>query len=59
MEAMRQSRDRVARKKSAQILTEKLRQADRQLKYLDVDFGRATNSRREIVEKAISYLWGS
>ena len=59
LEAMRQSRDRVARKESAQILTEKLRQADRQLKYLDVDFGRATNSRREIVEKAISYLWGS
>ena len=53
---MRQSRDRVARKESAQILTEKLRQADRQLKYLDVDFGRATNSRREIVEKAISYM---
>ena len=49
MEGLSQARDRNARKESAQILTEKLRQADRQLKYLDVDFGRVTNSRREIV----------
>ena len=56
IEGQRQDRDRTARKESAQILTEKLRQANRQLKYLDVDFGRATNSRREIVEKAISYI---
>ena len=56
IEGQRQDRDQTARKESAQILTEKLRQADRQLKYLDVDFGRATNSRREIVEKAISYM---
>ena len=56
IEGQRQDRDWTAREESAQILTEKLRQADRQLKYLDVDFGRATNSRREIVEKAISYL---
>ena len=56
IEGQRQDRDRTARKESTQILIEKLRQADRQLKYLDVDFGRATNSRREIVEKAISYM---
>ena len=53
---MRQAKDRSARKESSQVLTDKLRQADRQLKYLDIDFGRATNSRREIVERTISFM---
>ena len=48
IEIMRQAKDRSARKESSQVLTDKLRQADRQLKYLDIDFGRVTNSRREI-----------
>ena len=56
IEIMRQAKDRSARKESSQVLTDKLRQADRQLKYLDIDFGRATNSRREIVERTISFM---
>ena len=56
IEIMRQAKDRSARKESSQVLTDKLRQADRQLKYLDIDFGRVTNSRREIVERTISFM---
>ena len=56
IEIMRQAKDRSARKESLQVLTDKLRQADRQLKYLVIDFGRATNSRREIVERTISFM---
>ena len=56
IEVMRQAKDRSIRKESSQVLTDKLRQAERQLKYLDIDFGRATNSRREIVERTISFM---
>ena len=56
MENMKQAKERSARKESSQVLTDKLRQADKQLKYLDIDSGRVTNSRREIVEKAISFM---
>ena len=56
LEGMRQAKEREARKESSQSLKEKLRQGERQLKYLDVDFGRVTSSRREIVEKAIAYM---
>ena len=56
IEVMRQAKDRSVRKESSQVLTDKLRQAERQLKYLDIDFGRATNSRREIVERTISFM---
>ena len=58
IEGQRQDRDRTTRKESAQILTEKLRQADRQLKYLDVDFGRATNSRRLLRRQFCIYEGG-
>ena len=56
MDIMKQAKERSARKESSQVLTDKLRQADKQLKYLDIDFGRVTNSRREIVERAISFM---
>ena len=56
METMKQAKERSAKKESSQVLTDKLRQADKQLKYLDIDFGRVTNSRREIVERAISFM---
>ena len=56
LEGMRQAKEREAKKELSQSLTEKLRQGERQLKYLDVNFGRVTSSRREIVEKAISYM---
>ena len=37
-------------------MTEKIALGDRQLKYVDIDFGRKTNSRKEIVEKTIAYM---
>ena len=39
-----------------QDMQDKIRLANRQLKFVDIDFGRQTNNRREIVEKTISYM---
>ena len=35
---------------------DKLRLANRQIKYLDVDFERQTNNKREIIEKLLGYM---
>jgi len=55
-EAAVQERNRRIRMDSAKSLTEKLKVVERQVKYMDIDYGRQTNSRREIVEKTISFL---
>jgi len=51
-----QERNRRIRVESAQVMTEKLQVVERQIKYMDIDFGRQTSSRREIVEKTISFF---
>ena len=56
LEAVRATRDRLARKESIQDMQDKIRLANRQLKFVDIDFGRQTNSKREIVQKTISYM---
>ena len=56
MEVLRRAKDRQVWKESVQTMTEKIRPGDRQLKYVDIDYGRVTNSKREIVEKTIAYM---
>ena len=56
MEAAGGAREKLARKESVQIMEERIKLANRQLKYVDIDFGRQTNNRREIVEKTIAYM---
>ena len=56
LEADRSARDRGARKESVWQMKEKIKMSNRQLKYVDIDFGRQTSDRREIVEKTIGYM---
>ena len=56
LEAVEVTRDRAARKESIQDMQEKIKLSNRQLKFVDIDFGRQTNSRKEIIEKTISYM---
>ena len=56
MEVLRRAKDRQVWKESVQTMTEKIGLGDRQLKYIDIDYGRVTNSKREIVEKTIAYM---
>ena len=56
VEAAKGARERLLRKESVKGMEEKIRLANRQLKFVDIDFGRQTNNRREIVEKTISYM---
>ena len=56
MEAAQIMRDRVARKESIQDMKDKIKLSNRQLKFVDIDFGRQTNNRKEIVDKTISYM---
>ena len=56
LEADRSGRDRMARKESVYQMKEKITMVNRQLKYVDIDFGRQTSNRREMIEKTISYM---
>ena len=56
VETLKRAKDRQVWKESVQTMTEKIGLSDRQLKYVDIDYGRVTNSRREIVEKTIAYM---
>ena len=56
LEAMKSARDRALRKESEQVTIDKLRLTARQIKYVDVDFGRVTRDRKEIIEKMIGYM---
>ena len=56
LEVLKRSKDRQVWKESVQAMTKKIGLGDRQLKYVDIDYGRVTNSKREIVEKTIAYM---
>ena len=56
LEVLKRAKDRQVWKESVQTMTERIALGDRQLKYVNIDYGRATNSRREIVEKTIAYM---
>ena len=56
VEEMRSARDRGMKKESVQAMKDKIKLANRQLKYVDMDFGRQTNDKREIVDKMIGYM---
>ena len=56
LEVLKRSKDRQVWKESVKDMTKKIGLGDRQLKYVDIDYGRVTNSKREIVEKTIAYM---
>ena len=56
LEVLKRAKDRQVWKESVQTMAERIALGDRQLKYVDIDYGRVTNSRREIVEKTIAYM---
>ena len=56
LEVLKRSKDRQVWKESVKDMTSKIGLGDRQLKYVDIDYGRVTNSKREIVEKTIAYM---
>ena len=56
LEVLKRAKDRQVWKESVQTMTDRIALGDRQLKYVDIDYGRVTNSRREIVEKTIAYM---
>ena len=56
VEAASNARERQRRKESVAAMKEKIRQAERQIKILDIDFARPLSNRREIVERTIGYM---
>ena len=56
LEVLKRLKDRQVWKESVKDMTSKIGLGDRQLKYVDIDYGRVTNSKREIVEKTIAYM---
>ena len=56
VEAASNARERQRRKESEAAMKEKIRQADRQIKIMDIDFARPLSNRREIVERTIGYM---
>ena len=56
VEAASNARERQRRKESEVAMKEKIRQADRQIKIMDIDFARPLSNRREIVERTIGYM---
>ena len=56
VEAASNARERQRRKESVAVMKDKIRQADRQIKIMDIDFARPLNNRRDIVERTIGYM---
>ena len=56
VEAASNARERQRRKESVAAMKEKIRQTERQIKILDIDFARPLSNRREIVERTIGYM---
>ena len=56
VEAVSNARERQRRKESEAAMKDKIRQADRQIKIMDIDFARPLSNRREIVERTIGYM---
>ena len=56
VEEEKNARNRGERKESIQLMKDKIRLSNRQLKFVDIDFGRQTSDRREIIEKTIGYM---
>ena len=56
VEAARSARDRGVRKESVQLMKDKITFSNRQLKFVDIDYGRQTNDKREIIDKTIGYM---
>ena len=56
VEAAGNARERQRRKESEAAMKEKIRQAEKQIKIMDIDFARPLSSRREIVQRTIGYM---
>ena len=56
VEAASNARERQRRKESVAVMKDKIRQADRQIKIMDIDFARPLSNRRDIVERTIGYM---
>ena len=56
VEAASNARERQRRKESEAAMKDKIRQADRQIKIMDIDFARPLSNRRDIVERTIGYM---
>ena len=56
VEAASNARERQRRKESEAAMKDRIRQADRQIKIMDIDFARPLSNRRDIVERTIGYM---
>ena len=56
VEAAGTARERQRRKESEAAMKEKIRQTDRVIKIMDIDFARPLSNRRDIVQRTIGYM---
>ena len=56
VEAAGNARERQRRKESEAAMKDKIRQTERMIKIMDIDFARPLSSRREIVQRTIGYM---
>jgi hypothetical protein len=56
IEAERKARDTVRKRDSVRVMEKKLEMANRQMKVMDIDYGKVITERREIVDKTLEYM---
>jgi hypothetical protein len=55
-EGVRRMRETERKKESRRDMEDKMRQSNKQIKYINIGLGKESNSRREIVERLIEYV---
>jgi hypothetical protein len=56
IEAEIKARDTVRKRDSVRVMERKLEMANRQMKVMDIDYGKVITERREIVDKTLEYM---
>jgi hypothetical protein len=56
IEAERKARDTVRKRDSVRVMERKLEMANRQMKVMDIDYGKVITERREIVDRTLEYM---